>query len=862
MPADLGYSEDDTARARAARLQQLDLSGVDTGFPVQLPQGRKARVENVAHGNRKLWHIRLHHKQDVPVVYLHDPLGVAIENLEAYKRKEAELLGELEQARQHPHYRSAVLTWQTFFNEALWKKAPRKKRQRGPDHYADKSDEAVLLRKAAEEMDKDYIRSILRVAQRKQLREEMRKLKAAHFRWLQGKDPEGKDITTTHPDAITLDALLIDYATLPRQGYAQLWAAMNTLLLYAAHDPSQLDAGNDIHEDRGRPAAEEDPGIQYLESLLQPDHPLHGMLFPTREQVDLSTPDYAVNPHDPDETPDPSGSFRPVAFAGAMVAARKLSPDKTAEVIIRETDKVIASFILKFERMWNARGKGGKKVDVDGFIRLAKATALKDLKGLHLVEAGASTEGKVILSGKISVLEPLRAAANTAYGQPATQKEGAGKQVRVIDPKTGETLFSQRAADVIQNPGLPPRMDDETWDRVWHETSDDGARRARGRFIVTEEVSPYALKFNDDTARASKGTELAVGALDAGRKVFPPLVYVLEWMNLREASRKLGQKQDIKGVSELFLATSALAHATIELPLKIAGDEKGVQFWASVMPRDKWKEPTKKFLTSKITFRYGQSKITFRALGAFGASLSAAGAVMAGWDAFNRLAEGDDDAAIAHGVQAMAGIMLFVCDLGAATTAGAGALAAFGPWGWAALAVFLGAGIVAAMLRDTPVEKWAKHGPFAKDPEDRGTYEYSQIKRDENGEIIYQKDNIQIPEREPLPPEKMYEALMSLLMKPRVMLIADNGILQVEVVAPGFRPGHSRLEVDATAQVEYRMSPQERAVAITAGYNQAAYQSGWMPGTQVPLELLEWSPIRGKDGITQTGVRYRYAWPE
>ncbi|RMG57494.1 MAG: hypothetical protein D6717_04715 [Gammaproteobacteria bacterium] len=27
-------------------------------------------------------------------------------------------------------------------------------------------------------------------------------------------------------------------------------------------------------------------------------------------------------------------------------------------------------------------------------------------------------------------------------------------------------------------------------------------------------------------------------------------------------------------------------------------------------------------------------------------------------------------------------------------------------------------------------------------------------------------------------------------------------------------------------------------------------------------EQLEWRPIRGKDGITQIGVRYRYAWPE
>ncbi len=36
----------------------------------------------------------------------------------------------------------------------------------------------------------------------------------------------------------------------------------------------------------------------------------------------------------------------------------------------------------------------------------------------------------------------------------------------------------------------------------------------------------------------------------------------------------------------------------------------------------------------------------------------------------------------------------------------------------------------------------------------------------------------------------------------------------------------------------------------------------WTEGAQVPMKLLEWSPRYADDGLTQIGIRYRYAWPE
>ncbi len=126
MPEEQGYTQDVIAEQQAARLQQIDLSGFDAGFPVQPPEGRKARVENVEHANDRLIHIRLHRKANIPVVYLDDPLGVAralaAEHQNAW-RNLAEYIEELaDPANRHRHpyapwFDSAVLANQYFFVE-------------------------------------------------------------------------------------------------------------------------------------------------------------------------------------------------------------------------------------------------------------------------------------------------------------------------------------------------------------------------------------------------------------------------------------------------------------------------------------------------------------------------------------------------------------------------------------------------------------------------------------------------------------------------------------------------------------------------------------------------------------------------
>ena len=103
-------------------------------------------------------------------------------------------------------------------------------------------------------------------------------------------------------------------------------------------------------------------------------------------------------------------------------------------------------------------------------------------------------------------------------------------------------------------------------------------------------------------------------------------------------------------------------------------------------------------------------------------------------------------------------------------------------------------------------------------------------------------------------------------MSPGITILRDPGTrpetLVVEVRAPGFQRGLSRLNVEATVDTAYRMSPEERAQAIRAGFTNLDAMESWTVGAQYQLRLLEWQPLMDEDGVSHLGIRYRFALPE
>ncbi len=262
-------------------------------------------------------------------------------------------------------------------------------------------------------------------------------------------------------------------------------------------------------------------------------------------------------------------------------------------------------------------------------------------------------------------------------------------------------------------------------------------------------------------------------------------------------------------------------------PSTALGDYKTVSGLSKLLAKPLGARRSAKLATKLIIAKSGAMlgiKGTFSGLTKVNVAFAGAGAIMSGWDMIDAFLDDDDDAAVAYGVQMIAGVGLAMSTIGAASSAGLGFLFAIGPWGWAFLAVIIISGVLAALFTDTALEKWAKHGPFAK-LEDRMTKEYQDT-----------CENF------------AYESLLALLMPPQIQIVEkkEQQLIYVEVHASGFEPGKSTLTIHAR---------------ITEG----EFLNGAGPvfeRAQQELQLLGWMPIvDDKIPSITHGMRYIYRRP-
>ena len=141
-----------------------------------------------------------------------------------------------------------------------------------------------------------------------------------------------------------------------------------------------------------------------------------------------------------------------------------------------------------------------------------------------------------------------------------------------------------------------------------------------------------------------------------------------------------------------------------------------------------------------------------------------------------------------------------------------------------------------ALWQDTELDKWGKHGPFAKDGSDRMSHEYAKL--DSND---------------------IYIALLTLLQSPQVLLFEDRtsghfedgrmvSDVVAEIYAPGWTPGKGVLDLRATIESH---TGTESVIQFFSGEDGEPMQ-----GAIRPYGDIEW--IRsGKEGPV-VGLRYRY----
>lgn len=881
-----------SAPARAARCQRIDLTRYHAGDDathmretalISVTAARAAslapRPPEARHRPRLTRFSAEDAASQLPVLALQDPLGIARETVREHAAWQSALLDEVRAAQATPYYKSAVMAYHAFFNHALWDKAGRNRTQK-VDTYTERGDAADTLRTAAADLDRAYLEQTLRVAQRRQIRQTLRQIIQRQVDWLEGKltvpeaaSPAPSTTTPTprwtrrggrhsaphtapapsrqvvpgtqrYAHFISVDTVLRDYASLPAPHYAQLWAVLTDLIGMLKLDPATIDAGLDVAPDAERPARQQAPGPRYLSALLETAHPLHALVFPTREQVNA----YDDDSHDTGslkdrqaEQPDGSCHFRPVAFAlsaAALRHPRRLQRDRLSDPV-RELDRIVGDFIFVLKRDWRHASERAITLELEVYVRLAQAQALPSLKGLRLVAKGTPLDGYVVLDGQLSLYPKLSRAArrNAVKAGVKAQRSGA-PVVELLDPHTGKPVGAMPITELPNYHGQPIAFDKLRWTRIFSTHDTQGIVRARATLAVAPKLSPLAQKLVAPEARSSAGTGLAAGSLRTLSKALPPLVAVFEAFNLDAALNDIftHKKNDVKTRVSALMGALALPYAIINASVHLAGEENAVTLWGKLFGKAR----AKQWIEEPISVRFSDVEfIKATRMNFFGAGLSGAGALMSGWAMTDSFLADDDDAAVAYGVQMAAGIGLALAELGT----GGGALVAFGPWGWACLGVIILSGILAQQLTDTPVEKWAKHGPFAQDPDERCTHEYAS----------------------PMDPAGIHQALMSLLMAPRIRIQTDPGTvpasLIVTVNAPGFEPGRSTLEVDVTVEQAYRMSPEQRAQAINAGYTDIAAMESYTPSGQQQALARSIQP-RDTDAAGGTGTyRYRYALP-
>ena len=784
--ADMGTSKKQAEDNRFYRMQEIDLTGYDKGFPNTPPAGNKARIDNSNSSNLLYKKIHmLHGKSELPKVYLHDPMGIAIRNIQEYYQYQLELMYEIEKAQMHEHYKSAVIAYHAFYNEELWAKAKRQRRQRGPAGYSKNSDTDQLLRDCAGQMSRETIsEEVLAVSKRKKIRLKMRQAKNEHVEFLDAKY-KGRSLFDNNPDFVHIIPALMDYAELPAPFYPALWSAARAIIHFLNVDPCSFDASLnlkcDVDAEKVKP--QDDLGVKYMESLLKPDdhykEKLYKALFPSKAQIDEFKEEFKFDGR-PAEAPDGKGEYRPAALA-ASINNYKNPPRETMKNIedtLKEADKIIADFIYCFTLQWERALKGITKIDVNVLFRLAKGTNIPEIRGAVLVNPNEDIGDRVILSGDVTIYEKLKRSQRREM-MKASVKGKKSDFVKIVEPGTDKVIMTTEIAQLPNFKGVPLDITHEKWMDVFRKIDTNGTVSALVKLVVVPNDNPYAIKWHINEAKVPTDVKVKVALLKAGDKGLPPLLAVFEAWTLISATTEL-TKSGFKGktIATALISLAGLSFAVVDVTARLAGERAAENLVAKIpvaknYVRYMYREPIKYLGTG------------LKGMGMAGSAVAGLGVILASWDAVDSFVQDDDDAATAYVFQAVATLGVALAGLG---QAGVMIFAGLGPFGWAFLAAAILAGIIAYLLTDTPLEKWAKHGPFASDMTDRITGEYKNYE-----------------------PDRLLESLMSLLMRPSIDAKSDpsnflisNGYkhndMIVDVIVPGFKVGQSSLDTRATIQ--------------------------------------------------------------
>lgn len=283
------------AELRRQRMQQIDLSGYGANFPTLPANGNKARVENIKNAP-PIYHLGLQRESNIPVAYLHDPLGVARDLAGKYQAawdQMDKLLADLAnpnhqgvKAKEYPFakwFDSAVLANQYFFA-----KVPDIEPE-GQIPPAGKDKEQWVRAKVQREqwkkkLSKADIDTALGVEKRQTIRQQIKTCKQELLSYLDSPHNEIQQ---------ALGQALDDYFTRPAPKkapwladntahYGDAWRMVERLIAKLGDHEYSLDAGLETEPPNLQQLTQNDPGGTFLLKLADPQQGyfLQSRLFP------------------------------------------------------------------------------------------------------------------------------------------------------------------------------------------------------------------------------------------------------------------------------------------------------------------------------------------------------------------------------------------------------------------------------------------------------------------------------------------------------------------------------------------------------------------------------------------------------
>ena len=770
------------AAYRKERLQPLDLSAYPGFDQPAGPIGSTA--QKAADGTPLRPHLKDHSADRLPVVYLHDALAIAESLLEQYKDDllvfqqtllELPLLKDvpgldpaiaaMDEKEKSAYYRCAQMAYRLFYDPLAFGRKGKPNQYLGDEMLDYDSNDAVFER-CTFHTDQRLLENILKIDKRQEQRRALYDTKRLLVDFLNAKK-KGGPITGIHPDFVDVNAALKDFANLNGDAYGLLWTKFNHLTSFMNHDPAMEDHDCTPTLQTRKEQKENTCGAAYMRAVCAPDHPLHAMLFPKEADIDVLS-NNTYTPPEKAEPADGTGAFR----CGAFAAIQNVPVAKAAKTLLKLNKQIIGDILVRMQKQWiDAPAQSQTALHVRCVVRLAKATGQSPLNTARVIPTGTRIriDGKEhIVTGLTSVdLEKLNKKAFKNMGPNSAATKQAAKSFKFkpvyVDGHPMGTLGTGPGEKVAYSANAP-RITQKQWMAMYAREVKEGATfyRANCDLIVIKKIGKTIKQ-----------------ALNSAKKKLPVPIAMFEMYNFTKTIHTIFNQDDIKlkeALPKAVLSASAVTYYTLDAVKSIIDEKvliKGLNF-SKLKAGD---------LLFKHIIELGDLNINLYSL--WSVSLTMATSFWLLYETKQLIGHHDYDAAAACGVAAAATFGLALCKIGAAQleVAGVGFLVFMAGWGWFFLTLAIGASICCAILKDSPMEIWAKYGPFAKDPDDRFTRQW-----------------------EHKTPTWAYDSLMAITqpLHPVIKYAKSDPYkppeLVVECFVPTFSIGHWELEVHTSVQ--------------------------------------------------------------